>query len=463
MVLAAGAGTRMHSKIPKMLHPVGGVPMVHHPLALALQLGTDPVVVVVGPGSEAMEQSISASFAGERVRFALQDRPRGTADAVACGLPALEEATGPVLILSGDVPNLDRAALDELVRAYRESGSSLAFLSFRARDPRGYGRVLRDEGGRVLAIVEHRDARAEQRAIGEVNAGIYAAHPRLLRELLARLDAGNAQGELYLTDMVRLAVRRGLQVPAIEISEETAAGVNDRVQLARAERVWRRRRNEELMLSGVSMEDPGSTFVGAEAELGPDLTLEPGVRITGRSRLASRVWVGTGCVLHDTEVAEGTRIHPYSICEGSCIGPECLVGPFARLRPGTRLGRRVRIGNFVETKKAVLGDGSKASHLSYLGDATLGRDVNVGCGTITCNYDGFAKYQTVVGDGCLIGSDTALVAPVCLGKRVVTGAGSVITTNIPDEALAVTRVRQKIVKDYYQRLSSRYGQRKSEG
>lgn len=455
IILAAGQGKRMRSARPKMLHPLGGVPLVHHSLSLAVSLAADPVVLVVSPESEELCRGVQLSF-GSAVRFAVQPEPRGTADAVRCALPALEGFSGTALLLCGDVPNLSPSTVQRLIEQRGSAGAGVAFLSFFPADPAAYGRVVRGPQGEVQAIVEARDAPPQTLAVREVNSGIYAVRSDILIDLLATVRPENTQRELYLTDVVAAAVARGLPVLASEAAEQEVAGVNDRVDLARAERFWRMRRNEELMRAGVTMEDPDSTFVAAGVRLAQDVTLEPSVRLTGHCELASGVRVGMGCVLHDTQVAENARLLPYCVCEGAVIGPEASIGPFARLRPGSVLGARVRIGNFVETKKAVLGEGTKANHLTYLGDAVLGRNVNVGCGTITCNYDGFRKYKTEVGDECLIGSDTQLVAPVTLGPRVVTGAGSVITSDVPEGALAVSRARQRNVPGYLARLRRRY-------
>lgn len=455
LVLAAGQGKRMLSKLPKVLHPVGDRPMVHHPVALALGLGAEHTVVVVPPGASAVPASLSAEF-GEQVRFAVQEEPNGTADAVRAGLGALGSGDGTLLILCGDVPNLDPEAVASLLQAKATAQAPVALLSFTTDVRHSYGRVVRAADGSVTAIVEARDATAAQLAVRELNSGIYAVDLGLLRELLTGVRADNAQQELYLTDIVALAATRGLPVVAAGVDVDSVAGVNDRVDLARAHQVWRERRNLRCMRQGVTMEDPDSTFIGSQVVIAADVTLEPRVRLTGRSSVAAGARIATGCVLHDTVVRAGARLHPYTVSDGAVIGGDSDVGPFARLRPGTVLGERVRVGNFVETKKTTLGDGSKASHLTYLGDATLGRDVNVGCGTITCNYDGYGKYPTVIGDGCLIGSDTALVAPVRLGDQAVTGAGSVITNDVPAGALAVSRGRQRNVKDYYRRLRERY-------
>ncbi|MDY0058586.1 MAG: bifunctional UDP-N-acetylglucosamine diphosphorylase/glucosamine-1-phosphate N-acetyltransferase GlmU [Myxococcota bacterium] len=456
VILAAGQGTRMRSRTPKLLHSLGGVPLVHHPVAAALQLGSDPVVVVISPTGEAVSQSLVAGFPDAPVRFAIQQEPRGTADAVRAGLAALPGYTGGLLILCGDVPNLRPATLAGLLDAQQQAGAALAFLSFVPESPAAYGRVVRDPAGRPVAIVEAREASPEQLRINEVNAGIYVVDAAFARASLERVQAANSQRELYLTDLVGLAATDGRAVLARRAPAAEVAGINDRVDLAQAEACWRQRRNEELMRAGVTMERPETVFVAQTVQLAADVTLEPGVRLSGAGTVATGAVIGQGSVLHDTVVGEEVRVRPYTVAEGAVLGPRCTVGPFARLRAGTVLGEQVHIGNFVETKKAVLGDGSKAAHLTYLGDAELGRRVNVGCGTITCNYDGFRKYKTRIGDECLIGSDTQLVAPVSLGAGAVTGAGSVVTNDVPAGALAVSRARQRNVENYRDKLRRRY-------
>ncbi len=440
IILAAGEGTRMRSATAKVLHPVGGRPLVHFPVRLALDLGADPAVVVVGVARETVEANVRAAFPEEsgRLRFAHQRVQAGTADAVATGLPHLDTGTESVVILYGDVPNLRPDTLARLLEARAERGAALALVGFVPDDPAAYGRVLRDEVGDPVRIVEHRDCTPDERAVQECNAGIYAVGRALLEEALADVGQDNVQGELYLTDLVELAAARGAGVVGITADPEEVAGVNDRLDLAEANRVHRQRRNRELMEAGVTMLDPATTWVDDTARVEPDVVLHPGVVLRG-----------------DCTVERDAEVFAYSVLEDAQVGPGCKVGPFARLRPGTVLMAGAKVGNFVETKKTVVGVGSKASHLTYLGDTTVGDRVNVGAGTITCNYDGVAKHPTVIGDGAFIGSDVQLVAPVAVGEGAYVGAGTTVTRDVPPGALALSRVRQQNIEGYAARRGGR--------
>ena len=435
IVLAAGHGTRMRSELPKVLHPVGGRPMIHYPVRAALAAGASPVVVVVGVGREAVQAAITEALPAPPgvIRFAEQAEQRGTADAVSCALPVLEDAeVDTVLILCGDVPGLPVATLTALLDA-RSGGADLALLTFRPVDPSGYGRIVRKDG-RPVAIVEQADASEVQLQIGECNAGIYAVDHTLLTTGLARIGADNAQGELYLTDLVAMAEHAA----AVVVPESEVRGVNDRIGLAEANADYRRRRNRSLMLDGVTLLDPATTYVDDLAEVEPDATLHPGVVLTGRTRVGS-----------------GSQIYAYSVLEDAQVGHDCSVGPFARLRPGTLLHDRSKVGNFVETKKTSLGEGAKASHLTYLGDCTVGAGANIGAGTITCNYDGERKNATTIGAGAFIGSDTQLVAPVSVGDGAYVGAGSTVIRDVPADALALSRVEQRNIEGWADRRRTR--------
>ena len=429
IVLAAGQGTRRRSELPKVLHRVGGRPIVHYPVRAALAVGASPVSVVVGVGREAVEEALTQALPAPAgvIRFSEQPEQRGTADAVRCGLPALDDSDAQtVLILCGDVPGLPVSTLKALVQA-RAQGSDLAMLTFEPEDPDGYGRIVRDKKGRPTAIVEHADASKAQRAIGECNAGIYAVDRTLLTDGLAKIDSDNAQGEFYLTDLVALSTAAvGIVVP-----ESDVRGVNDRVDLADANADYRRRRNHSLMLDGVTLIDPATTYVDDLAEIEPDAVLHPGVVIGGVSRVGS-----------------GSNVYAYSVLEDAIVGHNCNVGPFARLRPGTVLGDGSKVGNFVETKKTTLGEGAKANHLTYLGDCTVGAGANIGAGTITCNYDGDRKNATSIGAGAFIGSDTQLVAPVSVGDGAYVGAGSTVIRDVPADALALSRVDQRNIEGW---------------
>jgi len=442
IVLAAGKGTRMKSGLAKVLHEANGKPLAWYPIRRALALRCDPVVVVVGHQGDEVRARLEALFPGAPLVFAVQREQKGTGHAVLAARRALAGHDGRVLILYGDVPLLTDETLRTLTRAGR--GNPVAFLSMRPADPTGYGRVVRDARGRVEAIVEHKDASAAVRAIDECNAGLYDCDAAFLWKALRKVGASNAQGEYYLTDLIAAAHAAGRPAVAVEAPVEEVSGVNDRVELAAAARVLRRRIAERWMRAGVTLIDPDSTFLDEEVELGADVLVEPHVRIGGATRIGAGTRIGFGSVIVDSTVGARVTVKPYSVFEEARVGDRAQVGPFARLRPGTVLAEDVHIGNFVETKKATLGRGSKANHLAYLGDATIGSGCNVGAGTITCNYDGVNKLPTVLGDGVFIGSDTQLVAPVTVGDGAYVGAGSTIVRDVPAGALALSRSEQVI-------------------
>jgi bifunctional UDP-N-acetylglucosamine pyrophosphorylase / glucosamine-1-phosphate N-acetyltransferase len=442
VVLAAGQGTRMRSAQAKVLHPVCGRPLGAWPVAAARAAGADPIVGVVGHQAEAVETALRAAVPDANLVFALQKEQRGTGHAVICAREALAAAaTERVLILCGDVPGLTARTLDALVEA--SDDAEVALLTFAPEDPAAYGRIVRDAEGLPVAIVEAADATAEQRAITEVNAGIYCVSTALLFEALESLSADNAQGELYLTDLVAHAAKTGRRVAAIRVPPDEVAGVNDRVDLARASARLRRRINEDLMRAGVTFQDPETTYVDAGVTVGPDTLLCAGVHLRGATRIGAGAEIGPYSILQDTTVDSGTKIRAHCDLDSAVIGPNASVGPFARMRPGTVLEAGAAVGNFVETKKSRLGPGVKAGHLSYLGDAEIEAGTNVGAGTITCNYDGANKHKTVIGEGAFIGSNTALVAPVTVGAGAYVAAGSTITQDVPDGALGVARGKQK--------------------
>ncbi len=440
VVLAAGKGTRMKSPRAKVLHEAAGLPLVAWPIEAALALGCGPIVVVVGHQAAEVEATVLRCFPKAPLAFALQAEQLGTAHAVGQAQDALAGHAGRVLILYGDVPLLTPTTLERLQAAGRTS--PVAFLSMIPPDPTGYGRVVRDGAGAVTAIVEHRDADAAQRAIGECNAGIYDVDAAFLWRALAEIRPDNAQGELYLTDIVAMAARERTPAVAIVAPHEEVAGVNDKRELATVAAVLRRRILDRHMIEGVTIVDPASTFVDASVRLAPDVELGPSVRLAGRTIVGAGTRIGQGCVLTDSIVGENVELKAYSVLEEAVVGARSIIGPFARLRPGTELAEEVHIGNFVETKKTKVGRGSKANHLAYLGDATIGAKCNVGAGTITCNYDGVHKYATVLGDGVFIGSDTQLVAPVTVGDGAYVGAGTTVTQDVPAGALAISRAPQ---------------------
>ena len=437
VVLCAGKGTRMKSEEAKVLHPLLGRPLCAWPMAAAAEAGARPLVAVLGYQAEEVRAALQTQFASLEPRFAVQAEARGTADAVRAAAAQLKDASGPVLLLYGDTPLLTAGTLKRLLQAQAQSGGPLALLSTTLADPSGYGRLVR-EGGKVTRVVEERDASEAERRLKEVNAGAYAVDGRFLWSCLASLRPSNAQGEYYLTDVVALAAAQG-GVAVVSADVEETLGVNDRVDLARCAQLLRQRLNQAHQRAGVTMEDPDSTTVEASVELSEDTVLEKGVTLRGRTRVARGARIGQGSVLRDVEVGEGTEVRPYCVMEESRVGPRCVLGPFARLRPGSELAEGVHLGNFVETKKSRIGKGSKANHLSYLGDAVVGAGVNVGAGTIVCNYDGTAKHPTEVGDGVFIGSDTQLVAPVKVGAGAFVAAGTTVSEDVPADALVLSR------------------------
>ncbi len=455
VVLCAGKGTRMKSEKAKVLHPILGRPLCAYPLKRALELGASPLVPVVGHQAAQVEKAIRAQFPSAALRFALQKEQRGTADAVRSAEEALKDFSGRVLILYGDVPLLRRETLEALVAAHEANKGPLSLVATVLEDPTGYGRVIR-ENGRVARIVEHKDCTPAQRAVRECNAGIYLVESSFLWRALAEIRPQNAQGEYYLTDLVEMAARLG-PVASVEADATDTAGVNDRVELAARARVMQQRINERHMRAGVSLLDPASTFIEDDVTIGPDTEVGPLVTLAAGTVVGRDVTIGQGSVLTASRVANGTSIKPYSVFEEAQVGERCIIGPFSRLRPGTELAEDVHLGNFVETKKARIGKGSKASHLSYLGDAKIGSGVNIGAGTITCNYDGVNKHVTELGDGVFIGSDTQLVAPVSVGDGAYVGAGTTVTKNVPPGSLAVSRVPQVNKEGWVARKKARQG------
>jgi bifunctional UDP-N-acetylglucosamine pyrophosphorylase / glucosamine-1-phosphate N-acetyltransferase len=435
VILAAGRGKRMRSGLPKVLHPLAGRPLLAHVLDTARALDAQRVVVVHGHGAEA----VRAAFPDPGIAWALQAEQLGTGHAVQQAMPHLE-ASGDVLVLYGDVPLVREATLRRLLEASREG---LAVLTVELDDPAGYGRVLRDQAGRVARIVEHKDASPSERAVREINAGFYALSAQRLARWLKKITNRNAQKEYYLTDIVALAV--GEDVPVIGVRAEDAwevAGVNSKRQLAELERRCQQSEAERLLDEGVTLADPARIDVRGVLQCGRDVSIDVNCLFEGRVTLGDGVRVSANCILRDVTVGAGTEVFAFSHLESSAIGARCRIGPYARLRPGAELADEVHIGNFVEIKASRLGAASKANHLAYIGDAELGARVNVGAGTITCNYDGAEKHRTVIEDDCFIGSDATLVAPLRIARGSYIGAGSTISKDTPPGQLTVARARQ---------------------
>jgi len=439
IILAAGQGKRMKSDLPKVLQPLAGRALLSHVIAAATKLAPSAVHVVYGHGGEQVRAALSA----ENVSWALQAEQKGTGHAVMQAMPGVP-ATDQVLVLYGDVPLVRAETLSALVTAADDK--TLSILSVRLPDPTGYGRVLRDNAGSVYRIVEQKDATRKELAVNEVNTGLLCAPAGALAAWLSNLKNDNAQGEYYLTDIVASAVRQGFKVNAIAAPTiPEVLGINDKVQLAEVEAEYRRLRAHELMLAGVTLTDPARIDVRGEVVAGRDVTIEPNVILSGRVVLGNRVRIGTGSVLGDVTIGDDTEVHPYCVLSDATVGSHCVIGPYARLRPGTRLCDAAHVGNFVELKNTTLGAGSKANHLTYLGDADVGASVNVGAGTITCNYDGANKWRTVIEDGAFIGSGSMLVAPITVGANATVGAGSTLTRAAPRDALTLERSKQQTV------------------
>ena len=442
VILAAGQGKRMNSALPKVLHPLAGKPLVRHVLDTARSLSPARVVVVYGHGGETVREAL----AGPAIGFAKQDPQLGTGHAVMQALPLLTAPTEGdlTLVLYGDVPLTRADSLKRLVEA--AEGGALAILTVELADPTGYGRIVRGADGAITRIVEHKDANAAERAIGEDNTGIMAVPSVRLALWLEKLSNRNAQGEYYLTDIVAMAVADGVPVTAAQPGAEwETLGVNSKVQLAKLERTRQRNIADALLEQGVTLMDPARIDVRGMLSVGRDVSIDVGCVFEGDVVLGNDISIGPNCVLRNVRVRAGTRIEAFCHLEDAEIGAHCRVGPFARLRPGAELDEHVHIGNFVEIKKSFIGAGSKASHLSYVGDTEVGKKVNIGAGTITCNYDGVNKTRTVIGDGAFIGSDTTLVAPVTIGAGAYIGAGSTITRDAPPDKLTLTRAKQATI------------------
>ena len=432
----------MRSKLPKVLHPVAGKPMLGHVIDCARSLSPTRIHVVIGHGAELVREQLAA----EDIHWVLQTEQLGTGHAVAQALPGTEGAD-QVLVLYGDVPLLRAETLAQL--SSQAGAQALGMLTVALADPTGYGRILRNEAGEVQAIVEQKDASAEQLRIREGNTGIMALPGKHAARWLGSLSNQNAQGEYYLTDVVAMAVAEQIPVEvAHAVDEYEVLGANNRVQLAVLEAEYRRRQAERLMTEGVSLADPARIDVRGDVRVGRDISIDINVVLEGRVVIEDDVIIESNCVLRDCHIGAGSHIKAFSHIDGAELAIGCDVGPYARLRPGTRLQAGAKIGNFVETKKADIGAGAKVNHLSYIGDAVVGPDVNIGAGTITCNYDGVNKHQTTIEEGAFIGTNTALVAPVTIGARATTAAGSTITTNVPADTLAVSRARQRNIEGW---------------
>jgi bifunctional UDP-N-acetylglucosamine pyrophosphorylase / glucosamine-1-phosphate N-acetyltransferase len=454
IILAAGQGTRMKSSLPKVLHPVCGRPIVHYPVRAALEAGCGEVVVVVGHGREAATSYLQKAF-GDRVKIAVQEQQKGTGDAASAGIRAVSSAAELVLIFNGDLPLIETVDVSPVAASLGDDPRvAIGMATCEVPDPTGYGRIMRDASGDIIEIREHKDLRTDaERAIREMNPGLYGVRAEFLRKALADLKPNNAQGEYYLTDIIAQAVAQGRRVLGVRARAEVMDGVNDRQQLAEVEAEMAERLLRKWRTQGVTVRTGARIDDGVV--LGKDVTVESGVVLRGDTQVGEGAFIDVGCVLTNVSVAEGAVLKPYTVAQDSKIGPRAQVGPFAHLRPDSVLGEDVHIGNFVETKKTTLHKGAKANHLAYLGDGQVGAGANIGAGTIFCNYDGFQKHTTIIEEGAFIGSDSQLVAPVRVGKNAYVGTGTCVTKDVPDDALAISRVPQSNKEGYGPKLRAR--------
>jgi bifunctional UDP-N-acetylglucosamine pyrophosphorylase/glucosamine-1-phosphate N-acetyltransferase len=456
ILLAAGQGTRMKSELPKVMHRLCGLPIVHFGVRAALDAGCGEVVVVVGHGRHLVEEYLGRAFPKERVRTVVQEHQRGTGDAARVGLAVVRSDMVRALILNGDIPLVGGDDLRSVTRPLDDAAApaALAIATCVVDDPTGYGRILR-KAGHVVEICEHRDLRnADERAISEINAGIYAANVVLLKEAVATLAPANAQEELYLTDIVAFASNASERIGTVTLGADVLAGINDREQLAQVEETMHRRLVRASRLAGATVRDGARLDAGVT--LAPDVIVEAGAALRGSTKVGRGATVDVGCVLTNVEVGERAVLKPYSVATDSRIGPGAQVGPFAHLRPGSDLGEDVHVGNFVETKKTRMAKGAKANHLSYLGDGIIGERANIGAGTIFCNYDGAGKHTTTIEAGVFIGSDSQIVAPVTIGRDAYVATGTTVTRDVPAEALAIGRCAQQNKEGYAPRLRARF-------
>jgi len=462
IVLAAGKGERMKSELAKVLHPIAGRPMASYPLDMMASLGLQKIVVIVGNQADAVTNAIQERLSKHKFEYTEQEKQLGTGHAVLQAQRFLKKWKGNVIVISADVPLLTKDSLRSLLRQHVKAKAAVTVLSMTPDDPADYGRIIRDEDDEFKAIVEFRNAKPKQREIDEVNTGIYIFEARFLFNGIKKLEADfkKAKGkkakakEFYLTDMVALAVERKLPVQALCLPDASEGlGVNTRADLAHVQMLMRNQINKGHMEKGVSIRDPYSTFIDADVRIGPDTVIEPIVHLRGNTRIGKGCKIMLGSYIENSTVGNDVRIRPHSVIEKSSIGHNCRVGPNAHLRPKSDLAQDVSIGNYVEIKKSKIGQGSKINHLSYIGDALIGQNVNIGAGSITCNYDGLGKHQTIIDDNAFVGSDSQFVAPIKIGKSAYIGSGSTITRDVPAKSLSLTRARQETKEGWVDRWS----------
>ena len=450
IILAAGKGTRMKSDLVKVLHPILGLPMLSYTIYLSLHhIKAEKTIVVVGHQAD----QIKERFQTPQINFVLQREQLGTGHAVLQALPLLQGFTGTALILCGDVPLVKAETLRSFIDTFLGNDSTIAVLTAVVKDPYGYGRIIRGPEGWLERIVEEKDASDEESLIREINTGIFCVRSAFLMEGLKEIGKENVQGEYYLPDLVEVARKRDLRCSAHMVANPVEVmGINTRVDLATATEALRQEKVKELMLSGVTIIDPRTTYLDRTVEIGKDTTLYPNCTLQGRTRIGERCVIEPNSKISDTEIGDGVTIRSYSVITESRIEDGASIGPFAHLRPLSEVKAKARIGNFVEVKKSVIGKGSKANHLAYIGDSLIGEEVNIGAGTITCNYDGFEKHQTIIGDRVFVGSNVELVAPVKVGNRSSIGAGTTVTKDVPEGALAISRVKQKNIRGWDKKM-----------
>ncbi|WP_147535874.1 bifunctional UDP-N-acetylglucosamine diphosphorylase/glucosamine-1-phosphate N-acetyltransferase GlmU [Bacillus marasmi] len=448
IILAAGQGTRMKSKLYKVLHPVCGKPMVQHVVDQVSKLNIDEMVTIIGHGAEKVKAQL-----GDKSQYALQESQLGTAHAVIQAKGTLAGKQGVTIVVCGDTPLIEAETMEALIKQHEAMNAKVTVLTAATDNPTGYGRIVRNAEGHVEKIVEHKDATDQERSIKEINTGTYCFDNKALFEALEQVSNDNVQGEYYLPDVIEILKKQGEIVTAYQTGNfEETLGVNDRVALSQAEQIMKNRINESHMRNGVTLIDPTSTYIGADVEIGQDTVIYPGTVVSGRTVIGSDCVIGPNSEIKDCKIGDATTIRQ-SVAHDSSIGSNVNIGPFAHIRPSSDIHDEVKIGNFVEIKKAVFGQGSKASHLSYIGDAEVGKDVNIGCGSITVNYDGKNKFLTKIEDNVFVGCNSNLVAPVTIGKGSYVAAGSTITNNVPEEALSIARARQVNKENYVQKLN----------
>lgn len=453
IILAAGLGKRMNSRLPKVLHPLVGNPLLFYPLRAARELRPKRIAIVVGRGAD----EVRRAFDDGSIAWVLQEEQLGTGHAVRCTKESFADFAGDLVILSGDVPLISLQTLDDLLRRHRDRGAAVTLLTASLEQPAGYGRVLRNAGGDITGVLEEQDASEPEKRINEINAGIYAASPRFLFAALEEIGNRNEQGEYYLPDIIGVALRRGERIETVRAADaREILGVNTREELAIMEKTLQEKINRQWMAAGVTLKDPETAYIEEGVTIGKDTVIGPNTHLLGRTT------IGEGCRIdgsaYVTDARLGNDVHlRFSVVLADCqVADKAVIGPFAHLRPGTVLGRGVHIGSFVETKQAIVGEGTKANHLAYLGDVTVGRDSNIGAGTITCNYDGFRKYETKIGDRVQVGSDTTLVAPVTLGDDVYVATATTVRHDVPPGALVYNERSERVRQGWTEQFRERH-------